>query len=232
MQFRLVLLAASLSTGCGLISSDVLDFPLDIKPKTFTIDTANWMVDQQAADAYTGTSCAANASVCGTAVAQACTRDCTGSCDATSKTCDLALQVALYSKVDLQMEQSELGSIDAKKGISVTIDGASYQVMDNELSTDLPMLTIYVAPVTVMSPDDPMAKDIGTIAPIPAMTTVDETMVDYTPTGKADLAATMKEFTTPFNLLVGSTISLGAGDAVPSGKLTATVTVTAHAHAL
>src|SRR4051812_14029017 len=138
MKFRLVLLAASLSTGCGLVSSDVLDFPLDIKPKTFTIDTANWMVDQQAADAYTGTSCAQNMAICGTAVDQACAADCTGSCDAASHKCDLALQVALYSKVDLQMEQSELGSIDAKKGISVTIDGASYQVMDNELTVETP----------------------------------------------------------------------------------------------
>ena len=199
---------------------------------TFTIDTANWMVDQQAADAYTGTSCSANAAICGTAVAQACKADCTGSCDAASHTCDLALQIALYSTIDLQMEQSELASIDARKGISVTIDGASYQVTDNELSVDAPEMTIYVAPVTVMTPSDALAKPIGTVPTIPAMTIVDETMIQYTDTGKADLQGAMTAFTTPFNMLVGSTIMLGAGSQVPTGKLTATVKVTAHAHAL
>lgn len=233
MQLRSLTLLATVaaSAGCGLISNDVLDFPLDIKPRTFEIDAGSYMVNQTAFDAYSHTSCAATPSVCNSAAQQACTSGCSGTCGA-SNTCELQLQIGLYTMVDLQMDQSELASIDKTKGISVVIDTATYAVSENTLSVATPPMTIYVAPVTAMTPADPMAKGVGTVDSIPAMTTEPETAVTYTATGKADLQGAMTNFSAPFNLIVGGTVTLGAGATVPTGKLTATVKVNAHAHAL
>ena len=236
MQSRLVAVAfagfAVVGGGCGLISSDVLDFPLDIKPRTFSIDASSWSVTQQQVDLYTMTDCSSAPTVCNSAAQQACSANCTGACSATTHTCDLQMQISLYSAVDLMMDQSELASIDKTKGISVVIDTATYSVTENQLTVATPPLTIYVAPVTVMNPSDPMAKGVGTVDSIPAMTTEPEMSIAYTATGKTDLQGAMTNFTSPFNLIVGGTIQLGEGSTVPMGKLTATVKVNAHAHAL
>ncbi len=232
MSRSFALLFALLGGGCGLISSDVLDFPLDIKPKTFSVDADNWMINQAEADAATSTSCAQAPSACAALAQQACAANCTATCSTTTQTCELQLQIGLYSTVDLNMDQSELASIDKTKGISVAIDSATYAVMENKLTVATPPMTIFVAPVLVMAPSDPMANPIGTLASIPALTTVDETAIAYTDHGKQDLNGAMTNFSSPFNLLVGASITLKAGDTVPSGKLTATVKVNAHAHAL
>jgi hypothetical protein len=44
------------------------------------------------------------------------------------------------------------------------------------------------------------------------------------------LANRMRDYQTPFNLIVGSTVLLRAGDAVPSGRLVADLKVSAHAN--
>ena len=51
----------------------------------------------------------------------------------------------------------------------------------------------------------------------------------FTPTGKADLVATMNTFKTPFNVLVGSTLFVRAGQPVPMGKLDAVIRIKGHA---
>ena len=40
-RLRLSLVAALALSGCGLISSDVTNFDLTLKPKSFTLDTAS-----------------------------------------------------------------------------------------------------------------------------------------------------------------------------------------------
>ena len=228
----LALTFAVVGTGCGLISSDVLDFPVDIKPKTFSVDATSWGITQSQADAATGTSCAQAPTACDAIAQQACAANCTATCSPTTHTCELQLQIGLYSTVDLNKNQSELASIDKTKGISVAIDSATYAVMENTLTVATPPMKIYVAPVLVMNPTDPMANQIGSIDAVPASTIVSETAIAYTATGQADLNGAMTNFSAPFNLLVGAAIVLGAGSTVPSGKLTATVKVNAHAHAL
>ncbi len=228
MRPSLLLLAVAMSGGCGLISSDVSDFPLSIKDRTFTIDAEGWMLDGGQVGDFLATDCASTPTVCDSAAKQACS-GCSGQCNATTNTCDLRLPVGLFDQVDLMMEQSELSSIDKEKGIKVTIDGASYQVTTNTLNVTTPELVIYVAPASVTDPTDPGAKPIGRVAGIAAGQTTGETDIEYTETGKADLAAAMTNFTTPFNLLVGSTLEVSAGDPVPAGSLAAVVRIKAHA---
>jgi hypothetical protein len=51
----------------------------------------------------------------------------------------------------------------------------------------------------------------------------------YDETGKQNLVTTMGSYKNPFNVIVGATLTLEAGDMVPTGKLDATVHIKAHA---
>lgn len=219
----------ALAGGCGLISSDVTNFDLKLKDKVFTIDATTWQVDPQRANTYLSTSCASSPNVCSSAAQNACATGCTGTCDAGTRTCDLGLQVNIYRLVDLQMENAELGTLKNEPVIKVSIDTVTYDITDNTLNIATPAMTIYVAPMSVMNPSDPMAKSVGTIDAVPAGTTVAGKSMTYTDAGKQNLVDIMSTFKNPFNVIVGSTLTVKSGDPVPTGKLTAVVHVHAHA---
>jgi len=221
-----LLLAVS---GCGLVSSDVTDFDLTLPDKTFTIDASSWQVDPTMAQQFLATSCAQMPSVCNSAAQTACKSGCSGTCDSQTQTCDLSLAVSLYNKVDLVMEKPELQTINSEPVIKVTIDSVTYDVSDNSLNVDTPPMSIFVAPVSVMDPSDPMAKLIGTLDAVPAGKTSMGNSLMFTDTGKQDLIDAMSTFKTPFNVVVGSTLEVKSGDPVPSGSLTAVVHIKAHA---
>ena len=218
-------------TGCGLIDSDVTNFDLTLPDKKFTIDASGWQVDQQAAMTYLSTSCASMPTLCGTAAMQACgPDDCSGSCSTTTNTCELALEVSLYQKIDLLTEKPELKSINDEPVIKVTLDSVTYEVTTNTLNVATPEMTVYVAPISVMEPSDPLAKPIGTIPPVAANTTIlTPAPIMFTAAGRAELINAMSTFKTPFNIIVGSTLVVRQGQPVPTGKLDAVVHITGHA---
>jgi len=222
-------LGALALSGCGLISSDITNFDLDLPSKTFSVDTSGWQVNQMAADLYLGTSCASSPTVCSSAATNACPMNCTGTCDTTTMKCDLGLQVAIHQTIDLQSEKPELKTINDQPIIHVTIDSLTYAVSANTLNVATPAMKVYVAPMSVMDPNDPMAQQIGTIDPVPAMAIVASKDMTYTPNGKQILMDTMGDFKNPFNVIVGSSLVLQMGDPVPTGKLDASVHIKAHA---
>jgi hypothetical protein len=224
-------LTSPVVTGCGLISSDVTNFDLTLPPKMFTIDASGWQVDTAQANAYLEMDCSTRPAVCTTAVQLACTMNCSGSCNA-AQTCDLSLDISRSQPVDLLSEKPELKAIDDEPLIKVTVDSVSYEVTSNTLSVDTPELTVYVAPISAIAVDrfDAQVKAIGTIAPIPAgSVTAQAEQLKFTPTGKAELVKIMSSFKTPFNVLVGSSIVVTRGQAMPTGKLAATVHIAGHA---
>ena len=225
-------LAAVLSlASCGLISSDVTNFDLTLPDKKFTIDTGSWQINQAAANTYLGMSCAASPNVGSSAVQLACPMGCSGSCNA-AKTCDLSLDVSRSQSVDLVAEKPELKSINDEPVIKVAIDSVTYEVPMNTLNVDTPEITLYVAPISVVKvdPKDPSIKAIGTIAPVRAgQVTNGPLSIMFTAAGKAELVNIMSTFKTPFNVLVGSSIVVRSGQAVPSGKLDAVVHIKGHA---
>nr|HEX4317494.1 hypothetical protein [Kofleriaceae bacterium] len=220
---------ATVSTGCGLISSDVTDFDLTLPPKTFTIDAASWQVDGSAAQAVLSQSCAQQPTACEQAAEAACKTGCSGTCDGGTQTCDMAFAVSLYQNVNLVMEKPELQTINSEPVIKVTIDSVDYDVDMNTLNVDTPPMTIFVAPATVMDPTDPSAVAIGTLAAQPAGQTSASQSLMFTDTGKQKLIDTMSNFKTPFNIIVGTTLNVMMGDPVPMGALEAVVHITAHA---
>lgn len=220
---------ASLATGCGLISSDVTNFDLTLPDKSFTIDASSWQVDQAQADALLATNCASSPTICASAAQAACAMDCTGRCG-TQNTCELDLDVGLYQMIDLLNEKPELQAINDEPVIKVTIDSVTYEVPANTLNVATPEMTIYVAPMSVMDPSDPMARLVGTIPPVPAgMTTAEPQDIMFTATGRAELINIMSTFKTPFNVLVGSTLTIKAGTPTPTGRLDAVIHIKGHA---
>ncbi len=214
--------------SCGLIKSDVTDFDLTLPDKKFSIDTGGWQVDSNAANLYLAQSCTMS-STCNAAVMQACKTGCSGSCSPTH-TCDLSLDVNLSQPVDLVMEKPELKTINDEPVIKVAIDSVTYEVTNNTLNVDTPVISVYVAPMSVIKSTDAMAKLIGTIPPVRAgQTTTGPQPIMFTPTGKADLVNIMSTFKTPFNVLVGSSLVVKSGQPVPTGKLDAVVHIKGHA---
>ena len=221
-----LLLAAS--AGCGLISSDVADFDLDLPDKSFSIDTSGWEIDRAQAMVLLNTSCAAAPSVCNTAAQMACDMNCSGTCNA-SQRCELQLDVSLYQKVDLITEKPELKSINDQPVIKVTIDSVNYEVVANTLTVATPELELFVAPTSVMNPKSPEAIVIGTVPPVEAGATVASTPIRFNATGKAKLVEMMSTYRTPFNVIVGSTLTVTGGQMIPDGKLDAVIRIRAHA---
>jgi len=217
-------------SGCGLISSDVTNFDLDLPDKKFSVDAQSWDVTDQEAQQVLSTNCSGNPGLCNAAAEQACPMNCGGACNASSQTCDLALDVSLYQGIDLLTEKPELQSINDEPVIKVEIDEVTWKVTSNTLNTATPPMTVFVAPMSVMDPTSPDARAVGTIDSVAAGEVIDTPrQIAFTATGKADLIAVMSTFKTPFNVIVGSTIVVTAGQAFPQGKLDALVHIKAHA---
>jgi hypothetical protein len=227
-------LGLSLAAGCGLISSDVTNFDLTLQPKKFSIDASGWQVNTADPNLFTNgqlksMQCSSSA-VCNSAAEGVCSTDCSGSCNPATSFCDLSLDVSRPLPVNLLTEQPELMTINDQPVIKVTIDSVTYEVTSNTLNVDTPDVRVYVAPVSSLQPTDMGAKLIGTIPGISAMTTTTSPqMLMFTSTGKADLVNIMSSFKTPFNVLVGSSLVVSAGQALPTGKLDALVNIKAHA---
>lgn len=215
-------------TGCGLISSDVTNFDLTLPDKSFSVDASGWDVDQQAADQFLDMSCLSSPMICTSAAQTACPMNCSGECGAQNK-CVLNLDVGVYQSIDLVMEKPELKSINDEPIIKVTIDKVAYRVPQNTLNVDTPQMNVYVAPMSVMEPDDPAARLVGTIPPVAAGATVPMAELAFTADGKQALVDIMSTYKNPFNIIVGSTIRIESGDMVPTGRLDAVVQITAHA---
>lgn len=227
MTYPRALLAAVALSGCGLIDSDVTNFDLTLPDKQFSVDATGWRVDQQSADVLLAQTCSSDAP-CMSAAQAACPENCSGACGGNS-TCELGLDVGLHQTIDLVTEKPELQQINDKAVIDVSVDSVTYAVTANSLNVATPELRVYVAPMSIMDPNDPQAKHIGTIAPVPAGAMVAARDMELTPTGRTALIDIMSTYKNPFNIIVGSQIVLMSGDRVPTGKLDAIVSIKAHA---
>jgi hypothetical protein len=229
MRRTVVLLAVALApAGCGLISSDITDVDLSLPNKTYTVDSASFDVSGDPGPILS-MSCTPSSGACELAAEQVCPEgQCAGACGAAG-TCDLIIPVHPYTTVDLAAEKPELAEIDSASLVDVTIDTITYAVAENTLDRATPPLVLYVAPATVMTPDDQAAVAIGTIPSVEAGRTVTTTPLELTGAGRARLVDAMEDFRTPFNVLVAADIVLSEGDTIPTGRMTTTLSITAHA---
>jgi hypothetical protein len=229
VRLHLVTCVALAAGGCGLISSDVTDFDLSLPDKTYTVDSDSFGITADP-DVVLNMACATGSGTCEVAAEQVCPDgQCRGECNATSLTCDLIIPIHPFTTVDLASEKSELAAIDDQTLIDVTVDSISYRVGENTLDTTTPPLTLYVAPASVTSPDDSGAVSIGTIPMVQPAMTLPETDLVMSSEGHDRLVQAMANFRTPFNVLVAADIVLTSGDSIPTGRMTTTLTIRAHA---
>lgn len=227
---RYLTVAALLSFGgCGLIDSNIADFDLTLPDKELTVDTADWMLTDQST--VPSLECGGMTGICSAGVDQICSASelCFGSCDAQTETCRAEVLIELFQTFELEREKPELSEIDGKPLVDITIRRIGYQVSENTMNVDSPEIAVFIGPVEAMSSDHPEAEQIGTIPVVPAGTTVEAGQVELLPESEEIIARYLREYQTPFNLIAGSLVELGAGDTVPSGRLVAVVQVEATA---
>lgn len=226
-MYRRLLFAAVLAgaSGCGFIDPDITEFNLSIPPKTFAIDTEQWNLDS-ASPVFPELPCSPDVDTCTEAVASFCSPErCSGAC--VNDLCEMTVQVSLWRMVDLSMDNPELQALDNQPFVEVSVDRVNYEVSENTLNFDTPQIDLYVAPQTVMSPSDPQAQPIGRIPAIAAGSQVGR--MNLLLTGESELRAFMGDYRTPFNLIVGSSITVRAGDSMPRGRIETSVSVDGHA---
>jgi hypothetical protein len=225
--YSIAVALALAAPGCGLIDPDITNFDLSMPERTFQVDTDSWQLTSM--ESFPEIACADNAGLCSVAISDHCGADqfCFGSCDGSH--CKVKVLVALFTEIDLFAEHRELEAIDERPLVTITIDKVTYEIVENTFNVFSPPLTMYVGPRTVMLPGDPQARAVGTIPSIAAGTTVGVTDVELTADGRDALRQYMREYRTPFNVIIGSELDIEAGDLVPQGRLVAKINVTAFA---
>lgn len=233
MRFRYLRLGAATIVGislaaCGVIN-DATSIKLELPDKKFTISADAWQVAQPAADSFLAMPCDTATMACSTLADTLCEANCSGACNA-ANTCDLSLDISLAQPVNLVTDQPALKTFSDQSTIRISVDSVTFDVRTNDLTVDTPVLTVYVAPMSVTLSSDPMAIEIGTVATVPAgQLTAGPEPIDLSEAGRAALVKIMSSFKTPFNVLVGASIHLTEGELVPSGKLDAIVQITGYA---
>jgi hypothetical protein len=225
-RFALLGFVSVAFVGCGLIDPDIADFDLSLPEKDIVVDTSQWQLTSDST--LPPVDCSQSAGVCSLGVTEVCGAEgvCFGTCNGNQE-CDVKVLVNLWHPFDLAKEKPELEEIEGKPLVSVSIKQIDYKVTENTLNVDSPEMTVYVAPGSVMSPGDPQAQAVGTIAVVPAGTTIEEGDVVLTDGGREILAGFMKQYSVPFNVIIGAEVDISPGDTVPTGKLTAVVLVSA-----
>ena len=214
--------------GCGgLIDPNITRFDLRLPERMFTVDTDQWELSSSGA-VLPDIPCDVDPAVCEAEIQALCGVDqCTGMCVAGS--CHMVVQVTLWRAVDLYAENPELKTINEQPLVDVTIESVHYEVTENTLNIDTPAFTLYMAPASIMNPDDAQAREVGVIPPIEAGTRQGTTDVMVSDEHEQALEAFMRDYQTPFNLIVSADIAVAPGDPIPMGRITADVGVDASA---
>lgn len=216
-----------LALGGCLIDPNITRFDLSLPERMFTMDTDQWELSSSGA-VFPELPCGTEPAACDAEVQALCGSDqCTGMC--VDGSCQMVVRVALWRMVDLYEENPELKTINEQPLVDVEIESVHYAVTENTLNIDTPPLTLHMAPSSVMDPADPAAREIGVIPPIAAGRPQGERDVMVSDAHKQALMTFMRDYKTPFNLIVSADITVAAGDPIPMGRITADVGVDASA---
>jgi hypothetical protein len=227
-MIRSVCLAGLFGLAGCVIDSKVDEINLDLPEQQVIVDTGTWELTDEGR--MPSVDCAGTPGICADRVDTWCGADeiCAAACG--DETCEVNVSVALWNTINLTQEQTKLAQLDGQPLQTVTIDQVAFSVSDNTLNVPSPPLTLSVAPAGVMSIGGRDAVVVGRIPALEPGQTVGAQEIELTPIGQNVLSERMREYQTPFNLVVGSTVELRAGEQVPSGRLVADLKISAHAN--
>ncbi|HKE14095.1 MAG TPA: hypothetical protein VKB80_04510 [Kofleriaceae bacterium] len=227
-MIRSVCLAGLLGLAGCVIDSKVDEINLDLPEQQVIVDTGTWKLTDEGR--MPAVECAGMPGICADRVDMWCGAEdvCQATCG--TGTCEIEVAVALWNTINLEQEATQLAQLDGQPLQTVTIDEVTFTVSDNTLNVPSPPLTVSVAPSGVMSVGGRNSDEVGVIPALEPGQTVGEEKIELTPAGQSVLSERMRDYQTPFNLVVGSTVTLRAGEQVPSGRLKADLKVSAHAN--
>jgi hypothetical protein len=214
--------------GCGLISSDITALTFDLPPKTYSYDTAVWMLPagNVAAIPCGGASpiadCCNPPAIPGVNIPKP---DCVATplvCEGQPTVCTVKLPITVHQQMDLKKEVPQLSSLNSQSLADITLSRIRYDVTST-MNIELPPLELYLAPDSVTDPKDPLAKKFGTVPSIPAGATIVDGDVTKEPDADQTFSARGHDFGTPFNFIATTTITIPSGSPTPSGKIDVTI---------
>jgi hypothetical protein len=210
--------------GCGLINSDITSIKFNLPPQHYSFDTAQAGANLPNAP-LPSIDCADDATCCSMATLVIPGIDCSPIvCDAATNTCALTATIETPpQKVNLKAQAPELSGFSKQSVIDITVSKISYEITNNTLNVDLPVVELFVAADGATSTGDATAKRFGTTKVIPAMDTTPGT-VTMDAAGQKAIEGFAHNFGTPFVFLGRTTLLVPGGKPLPSGAIALTIT--------
>jgi hypothetical protein len=160
------------------------------------------------------------------------------SCDPTLLVCVATAQIRVSDTIDLTKQvESGFPAEAIQYGVQVVeVKRVTYWINYNQLTVATPPIDFYVAPTAARDETDPAAVLLTSIAAIPASSNacgdtaypMGDTKATGVPVcsaplpeaGKDALAAFVKDYKTPFQIIAHTVITAQPGEALPSGSIT------------
>jgi hypothetical protein len=215
---------ATFLTGCG-IGSDGTEFAFDLPEKVLTVDSTQWGLAPSST--FPEVPCGGMEEVCASGPLAVCATggSCLGSCEA--GVCKAAITLFLFQRLELDREVPELELLNRTPLKKLDIERVSYRIVENTFSGATPRLEIAVGSQNAITPGHPQAQLVGSIDAVPALELTDTAAVQFSSTGKRALSDKIKNYATPFNLILSGDLELQAGDPIPSGAFKVVVAIRA-----
>jgi hypothetical protein len=229
--------------ACGLFSSDLLSYTFKLPEKSVTV-SADDAVPQQwrqpPGAAVPDVPCPAGQGVgvdccsIATAAGEQCT---TYGLQCVDGSCEADPQIVLVNEINLAQEAPELANIasNVPSFTHVTLTRLYLSQYSNGLNYPTPVTEVWLGPEAATSVDDqdasgnPLCVLVGTVPSIPANSSCGAGScngldVQLNPDGAGAFEQYARDFRTTFKVFIRMTLQLKAGDPIPSGTFTATVT--------
>jgi hypothetical protein len=216
-----------LGAGCGLLNSDLTTVMFDLPERTYAFDTSQSQWNGGTSSTFSTVPtipCAATTDCCPLAVSAAGIDCAMLICDAPTQSCAFTVLVQTPAQmVNLKNEVPALSGYSSQSVVDISVSRIAYDVVQNTLNVDLPMVDLFVGPATATVTTDPGVIKFGTVPVIPRMTTLTDGEVILDPAGKAAFENIAKNFGTPFVFLSSAQVVVPGGTPAPTGALTITI---------
>lgn len=230
MRVRGAVLTLALG-GCALVNAKTASYRYAFEPQPFMEklgdDKTMVTVPQQPCDpAASPDPCAQLPAAMGSAA--------TLQCDPGTGRCIAAIEVRLSYPVDLS-QRNLPGPVVQLGAETVDVEKLAYWIMSNTVNVPLPPIDLFVAPAAAKDENDQRAVKLGSIAMLPARSTTCGDPLDregdaaaggaavcdlkLTTPGALALAAFVKDYKTPFQLIAHARMVARGGDPLPVGRL-------------
>jgi hypothetical protein len=222
-----LLVATAGALSCGLISSDIGTFSFPLPRKTYVFNSAAWGVPAGNTMAIPCGGGPLTVQDCCNPPAPFPKPDCGAHplvCEA--NVCTLKQPVTIVQPVDFKKEVPSLASVSDQHLANLSLSSLQYEVTVNSLNVAVPMLSLYLAPANVTMLPNADAQLFATVPAIPKGMPVPVTEAERTDGADAAFATFGSTLGTPFNILVGTTVTVPSGSPTPMGQINVVITGT------